>query len=278
MRLNVDLRPLERVARRMGSQARLDIDVRRGLDPIDPVDIQLKEGIEIDLDDVEISMRGLLSYKGRQVVLYIQDQGWRIQEVLAGRPDEGKKVHVADCRTLQDMRRRGRYERYVATNDVSGDFYVTGQDSYGAGQEGRGRLLVCQNCLRKLGFSGNLKAKARQFDWSEFFEEYEPHFAQLPKRKAGEFDGAYTPTWAGASRQYREQCGYRCEGCAVDLSNDAELLHVHHINGVKSDNRPSNLRALCVECHSREPGHEHMRANREEVYRVSRLRRQQRWS
>ena len=91
----------------------------------------------------------MLIYEGRQVVLYIQDQHWNIDAVLANR-SEGKKVHVANCDTLLEMRRRGRYERYVATNNVSGDFYVTGQDEYGVSGEGKARLRVCKNCLRKL--------------------------------------------------------------------------------------------------------------------------------
>lgn len=44
----------------------------------------------------------------------------------------------------------------------------------------------------------------------------------------------------------------------VDLSLYKHLLDTHHINGVKTDNSDSNLRALCKECHSLEPKHEHM--------------------
>jgi hypothetical protein len=38
-----------------------------------------------------------------------------------------------------------------------------------------------------------------------------------------------------------------------------DLLHVHHINGVKSDNSEMNLRVLCQYCHGEQPNHEHMK-------------------
>ena len=195
MRLNVDLRALEEAARRMGMvmPVELDIDVRRGIDPVDPIDIKLAQGIEIDdLSNIESDPEsGLLSYKGRPVVLYIQDQHWDIHAVLAD-GSKGKKVHVADCRTLEDMRDRGRYERYVATNDVSGDFYVTGQEEYGGSVDGQARLRVCKNCLWKLDYRGyrNRKQVFQAFEWSEFFDTYRSHFTQMPSRRAGVFAGA----------------------------------------------------------------------------------------
>lgn len=53
------------------------------------------------------------------------------------------------------------------------------------------------------------------------------------------------------------------------------LLHVHHISGVKSDNRPSNLKALCIDCHSKQPKHEHMALSHSERQTINDLRKAQ---
>ena len=51
------------------------------------------------------------------------------------------------------MRGKGRYERYVATNDLSGEFYIAGHDpDSGKNIDGRTRLKVCKNCLGKLNY------------------------------------------------------------------------------------------------------------------------------
>ena len=266
-----------------GAPVDLNLDVRRGLDPLEPlepIDIELKSGIEIeDLASVQSAPRsGLLSYEGRQVVLYIQDQGSRIIEVIE-QGSRGTKVHVAECQALKEMRHKGRFERYVATNDVSGKFYVVGRDGAGARVDGRAELKVCQFCLSKLSYRGFKKfryeAPFHAFKWIEFFEEYSTHFARSPTRTAGEFDGVYAASWAAVSGRYRRKRNFTCEDCRVDLSDEPSLIHVHRVNGVKTDNRPENLMALCVDCHRKQPGHEHMRVSSEDIEPVRELRRRQ---
>ena len=66
----------------------------------------------------------------------------------------------------------------------------------------------------------------------------------------------YTPDWSIISANYRKGQNYICENCGVDLSSERRLLHVHHKNRDKGDNRKKNLVALCATCHKAQPYHE----------------------
>jgi hypothetical protein len=119
---------------------------------LDPIDVALSErGVDVVLDEIE-DIGNLLSYKGRQILLYIPDHAGSVSNVLAGSA-EGKKFHVAHCQTLEKMKEAKRFERYVATTKLDGYFTLTGAD-YLTGKEIRGdaRLLVCKHCLSKLNY------------------------------------------------------------------------------------------------------------------------------
>ncbi|MDL2271586.1 HNH endonuclease [Desulfovibrio sp. OttesenSCG-928-I05] len=85
--------------------------------------------------------------------------------------------------------------------------------------------------------------------------ELEKITARTPLQDANYSDG-YTPDWSNISREYREKHLYTCEECGVDLSSEPYLLHTHHINRDKGDNREKNLIALCASCHKKQPYHE----------------------
>jgi hypothetical protein len=62
----------------------------------------------------------------------------------------------------------------------------------------------------------------------------------------------YTEDWRLLSRKLREENGWRCSRCRADLSLKRTLLHVHHANGIATDNRRGNLVVICALCHSEE--------------------------
>ncbi|MCG9665944.1 HNH endonuclease [Vibrio mediterranei] len=226
------------------------------------VDKELEQGKDVELKDVEIES-GLLSYQGRNVSLYIKANG------------SSARFHVSDCKTLQSMRANGRFERYVVTNNTSGEFVV--DSGYG---ETKARLKVCQNCLRKLNYKGcnssnDIRSIVAEFNMAEFFATYSSFFPHMPSRNAETAETGYTNDWSRVSSRYRVDKNFECEDCKVNLRTNRSLLHVHHINGVKSDNSEKNLKALCIDCHSKQPKHQHMVLSHRERQLINDLRKEQ---
>lgn len=222
-------------------------------------------GIDVDIDDVEFRSDGTLGYKGRRVLLYIRD--WNNY----GGRDSEPKFHISGCETLSYMKRVKRFQRYVVASKADGMFDVNVRKN-GRITRGPRRLDVCQTCLANLAFEGfrmdDLRSKrvafVKSFELNRFFDAYpvslhaeEPnHFSDT----APEDD--YAPDFSPRSQKLREAARWTCEECSTRLAGQDErkYLHVHHIDGSKWNDSPTNLRVLCIACHARQPLHGHMKS------------------
>ena len=245
---------------------------------IDPIDIELERGKEVDIKDIDFS-GPVAAVNGRQILLYIQDHSFRFHSVLSGE-DSGNRFHVTDCKKLEEMRRNNKFERYVVTNNLSGKFKISGEGRYDRGRkESEVALIVCKLCLIKLNYRGAEYYPVRQkitqeFSIPEFFKTYSSCFRHEPKGFRSGSQG-YTPNWNDIASHLKKEKDYQCEKCSVMLKEHKRLLHVHHINGVKFDNVPTNLKVLCADCHRREPLHSHMHVKHPDMQLLTRLRNEQ---
>jgi hypothetical protein len=280
MKLTVDFSVLHNAVKTMGAE-RIEFEVSNKVIPIEPIDKQLGEGFEVNFVDIEFET-GLASYKGRQVLLYIKDHSYnnKIYGVLED-GSKGNRFHIADCQKLEEMRRKGKFERYVVTNRLDGLFAVSGNDKLTNELiEGETSLNVCQFCLEALNYE-KFKAMPRgpqrktfvaSFKLADFFDTYSSFFKFMPTGVANNQTSHYTKDWDDISKKVRVKFNYQCQQCGLDLSQHKRLLHVHHINGVKSDNSSNNLTPLCCDCHRKQPDHQHMFIKHEETKRISQLR------
>lgn len=244
--------------------------------PYVPIQISDVAGEVVQLKDLEHGT-GVLSYQGKQVLLYIPDHGYQNQfeETLLD-PKKGKKFHVAWCSVLEQKKSQKTFDRYTATNDLSGQFDIVGKSTNGNLPQARVSLIVCQKCMEFLNYKGarrpgQARVVASHFRIPEFFECYSSVFKFMPSGfQVNKY--VYSKDWAQISERKRAQENHICQQCEIDLSDYKYLLHVHHINGVKGDNSATNLRALCADCHRKQPEHDHIFIPHQDMQVITKLR------
>ena len=228
------------------------------------------QGIELDsIDELRVLDDETLAYKDSRVLLHIRDV--KTYHGRVGKRDNLPKFHVSNCRTLQEMRMKNRFGRYVVATRDDGKFLINLQNAYRSWDEKLIELDVCKYCLAHLAFDGySLKLSKHNrlrifnaFTLKEFFSRYPK--SPIKNRPAHSDRSApldeYPENWSELSKKYRESVGWKCEECGIDLSIRAyrKYLHVHHINSQRNDNRNSNLRAICIRDHAEQPDHGHLK-------------------
>jgi hypothetical protein len=273
MKLDIEFSRLERALTSIGAErAQIgQISAKRSLGR-SPIEIRLLEQGSLilsgeELDEVLHFPAGIAAIGSTQITLHIF-QPFATLEELEQTPAPKPRYHVADCLTLENMREKGRFNRYVSTAEADGYFRVEPWDyeTQTRGDELLAKLAPCQNCLKFLDYDGfedkkqrDRKAIVNDFDIQAFFKNYEPIFRCLPLYNADDFpEGNYTSDWARISEDLRRNAGWTCKNCDVGLSEHRNLLHAHHKDGNRGNNKPSNLEALCCVCHKQKPFHEGM--------------------
>ena len=220
-------------------------------------EILVPTGLAISQDTIKPAKDGTLDYEGQKLVVYIRDQ----TVPSHSSPSQLCKFHVADCITLEDMRKKGTFKKYVRTTRTDGMFdvnFIEGGKLIEACVERN--LYVCMNCLVKLDY----KETRESFDLEEFLATYGSQIIITPEHDDMTAPvNEYPSNWDQISRFYRKKVGWKCEKCGIHLGEEKRFLHVHHINGLKYERTVENLCALCIGCHAEQFQHAQIKSKPE---------------
>lgn len=228
-------------------------------------------GLEVDLGDLTFLQDGTLALKDRRVLLYIRDiHIFRNKSI----EDSFPKYHFYNCSTLQRMQSMNRFHsKYKVAAEMTGVFEMNVfTDKRPKNQKVPLRVCIC--CLKELPFPdfGILKGQPRkdyitEFKPKHFFENFPKrhNFTIIPEKSAMTSPlNTYPANWDQISKGVKERAGWRCMNPSCNrllVGEYRKYLHVHHMNGDRSDISSSNLISLCIDCHCKEPMHAHLRSS-----------------
>lgn len=210
--------------------------------------------LDILLNEIEPAHDGMLIHDGKNGVVYIPEQSIQRDEYESNpTPNQLKKFHVANCSTLQDMKRKDEFKKYKFETRRDGKFCVSFPGH--PDQIVECELHVCKNCLTELNYKNFVDRRSEQnkirdsFNLEEFYRE----------------SGVYTLDWPQVSRRCRALAGWKCELCGDFLGHEKmrQFLHVHHKNRQKDDNTEENLQVLCIRCHADQDYHDRLKVSQD---------------
>lgn len=257
----------------------------RGARPNSPPEwlVTLAEiGIEVGLEDLEVDQAtGLYLFQGQQILIYIKFTR-REKVVLETDKHNSPRFHFMDCKTIQNMKEKNLFQRYVAISRTDGLFPVVSREQDNMELELEAHLGPCKNCLTTIDYKGYAVSKhAKRGIWNnfvieDFFATYSSSISAIPIDSCRAIDSVrYADEWPRVSEEIRSKAGWRCAKCGVVLISHRRLLHVHHIDRDKSNNWRHNLQPLCLLCHREQPGHNKMYVSYDNEQRLLELRRTQ---
>tara|TARA_B100000131_G_C18091781_1_gene602489 strand:- start:663 stop:1550 length:888 start_codon:yes stop_codon:yes gene_type:complete len=279
MKININFPKLDKLVNKMGAEKINWVSGTKSK-KIDLSKLFTIEGLDVKFNELQIKEHGFMYKDGQQVVLYIRDQWESYDEIKRDPYKNGRKFHViGNCKTIDQMRNSGRYDRYVVTANQSGKFKIIARESKYSNKLKKLEtpLSVCLNCLIKLNYQGSgyssrginneAKLARKNFNLKIFFKDFVQALINRPKYDELSYpDPVYTADYKITQKKLKEARNYCCSRCKVNLSqmNHRHMLHCHHKDGNPGNNSEFNLEILCICCHAEEGFHlikpKHMRA------------------
>lgn len=214
-----------------------------------PIDVGLKELTE----SFKFTGEGIfyVDELGKERQVYLYKRNYHLQ--LYGKP----RYHICCCFTIDQFIASGSFKQEYRASNATEVPVANMDEDYT--EETVDNLPMCKNCQKKLGEEQDISSN----EFVELLKDVERYHNKNyalfnddeNKKKSNNVDVdifGYTRDWEEISQRIREQHNFTCEQCGVHIEemSDRYYIHVHHLNCNKVDNRPANLKCLCIRCHS----------------------------
>lgn len=171
------------------------------------------------------------------------------------------KYHFTKCTTLNDMFRNNRKKRYYKAQRTDGKFkYAVIDNNQTVYESGEQELYVCQYCLGVLRNLTEENYAVENFKPNDVFDTNmnPPTIPNTFDLECNAVPNIYQADWREIATQAKRQANWKCEKCGGDFEENRKFLHCHHVDSMRTNNRSSNLKVLCIRCHANEPNHRHL--------------------
>ena len=169
------------------------------------------------------------------------------------------RFHIYECEKIIEMKSERKKNRYKASSRKDGKFYLIKNK-----RKWIETLEICKFCLDKYNEEFKNNETKATFPLKKWLENPFSD-SELSKIKV-ELDICTVPNictdaWPKISKHMKNQAGYICQSCEEDFSNPKyrKFLHTHHKDSNKRNNTGGNLEVLCIECHSNQHNHQHIK-------------------
>ena len=223
-------------------------------------------GLETDLSDIFQINEGLVTVLKdgtvRKTIVYISE----VRSFYLDRWDY-PKYHIFSCNTLTQMKNQGRNYRYKKTLRSDGKFLMVISAEHNKSETKFVNLEICGNCLNKYNAKFRKNYSKTTFDINDYIKQpfihnsgntldylhFQDDLETVPR--------FYAKNWAQISKEIKKMKNYTCQSCSINLEDAKQFIHTHHVDSNPSNNVISNLKVLCIECHSNEFNHAHIKSN-----------------